>query len=159
MKLVTFETSQPETSRETRDEQPENMKERLVTFETSQPERSRDFRDEQPKNMLKRLVTFELSQPERSRDFRDEQSENMEEKSEAPETSSFDKSMLLQFARSLNIPSPLETTTLSLVTTDLTRARLSYQGRDEPSHAHLLRTSPCEGSVSAPACRESRPSL
>ena len=135
------------------------MPERPVAPETSQPETSRDARDEQPENMRERSEALETSQPETSREVRDEQPPNMLERPEAPETSSLDRSMLLQFARPLNNDSPFETATPSLATTDLTRARLSYQGRDEPSHAHLPRTSPCEGSVSSPTCRVRRPSL
>ena len=46
--LVTLEVSQPERSREDRDEQPKNMEDMSVTLEVSQPERSREDRDEQP---------------------------------------------------------------------------------------------------------------
>ena len=53
------------------------MLESLEAFETSQPERSREVRDEQPWSMLESLEAFETSQPERSRDCRREQSENM----------------------------------------------------------------------------------
>ena len=42
-----METSQPERSRESRDEQPENMSERSVAEDTPQPETSRDWRREQ----------------------------------------------------------------------------------------------------------------
>ena len=61
-----MEVSQPERSREERDEQPENMEPMPVTLEVSQPERSRKDRDEQPENMERMLVTEETSRPERS---------------------------------------------------------------------------------------------
>ena len=145
-----LETSQPERSRDRRDEQPENMLERSEAPEVSQPERSRDRRDEQSRNIKERSEALETSQLETSRACRDEQPENILRKPEALETSSFDRLILLQFDKSLNMSYPSETATLSLTTTDLTRARLSYQGRDEPSHAHVPRTSPCEGSMSEP---------
>ena len=46
-----MEVSQPERSREERDEQPSNMEYMPVTLEVSQPETSREDRDEQPSNM------------------------------------------------------------------------------------------------------------
>ena len=48
---VALEVSQPETSREASEEQPENMPPMLVTDEASQPETSREASDEQPRNM------------------------------------------------------------------------------------------------------------
>ena len=48
-----------------------------VTDEVSQPERSRDVREEQPENALSMSVTFEVSQPERLRDVREVQPENI----------------------------------------------------------------------------------
>ena len=74
----------------------------------------------------------------------------MWERLEAFETSSLDRSMLRQFERSLNIPYMLETATLSLTTTDLTRARLSYQGCKDAFHSHLPRTVPWLASSSEP---------
>ena len=67
------------------------MPERPVAEEGSQPERSRDRRDEQPENMLERFSTQATAQPERSRDRRDEQPENMPERSVASEVSTSDR--------------------------------------------------------------------
>ena len=53
--------------------------------------------------MEERSEAFEASQPERSREVRDEQPWNMKERFEVSETSSFERSMLLQFERLLNI--------------------------------------------------------
>ena len=71
--------SQPETSRDCRDEHSENMpphpKElKRDALETSQPETSRDCREEQPENMQERSEAPATSQPETPRDCRDEQS-------------------------------------------------------------------------------------
>ena len=47
------------------------------TNSARQSERSREDRDEQPENMPERLMSVEASQPDKRRDRRDEQSENM----------------------------------------------------------------------------------
>ena len=46
--LVTLEVSKEDKSRESSDEQPENMADMSVTLEVSRPDRSRDLSDEQP---------------------------------------------------------------------------------------------------------------
>ena len=49
--LSTLEVSKEETSREAREEQPENMEDIPVTFDVSKEETSREEREEQPENM------------------------------------------------------------------------------------------------------------
>ena len=63
------------------------MEDRLVAEDTSQPERSRDSRDEQPSNMEDRSVAEETSQPETPREVRPDRPLNMEDRSVAPEAS------------------------------------------------------------------------
>ena len=85
------------------------MEERSVAEETSQPETSRDVRPEQPENMEERSVAEDTSQPETSRDFRPEQPENMSQRFVALLTSSFARSILLQFESPLNNLDPSKT--------------------------------------------------
>ena len=58
-----------------------------VATDTSHPDRSRDSSDEQPENMERKLVAEDVSQPETSREARPDRPANMEDRSVAPEAS------------------------------------------------------------------------
>ena len=54
---ITFEVSKPDRSRDSREEQPENMEDMPVALDVSSPDRSRDSSDRQSRNMLRAVET------------------------------------------------------------------------------------------------------
>ena len=65
--FITFEVSNPDTSRLVSFEHPENMPYIIVTFEVSKPDRFKLVSAWQSEKIRSILVTFEVSNPDRSR--------------------------------------------------------------------------------------------
>ena len=141
--------SKEDKSRDSSDEQPENIRDMSIALEVSRPDRSREESDEQPENMPGMSVVLEASRPDRSRDLSDEQPQNMEDMLVAPEASRPDRSRDLSDEQSRNMPVAVGMAIAPSIFAEIIKLPLSCQGAlsNQRQFSSSPRSSPSSGAI------------